>query len=75
MILDRIFGSGSGLVLLPFQDIFAHEDQINVPATVGPHNWTYRIPCTIAELSRPPFEEKGKMVRSLLEKHGRVNQP
>jgi 4-alpha-glucanotransferase len=71
MILDRIFGSGSGLVLLPFQDIFAHEDQINVPATVGPQNWTYRIPCTIEELSRPPFEEKGKMVRSLLEKHGR----
>ncbi|MFZ5863129.1 MAG: 4-alpha-glucanotransferase [Nitrospirota bacterium] len=73
MILDRIFSSGSGLVLLPFQDVFGHDDQINVPATVGPHNWTYRIPCTIEDLSRPPYEEKGKMVRSLLEKHGRVS--
>lgn len=75
LILDRVFGAGSGLVIVPFQDLFGHEEQINVPATVGPHNWTYRIPCTIDELSRPPYEEKGKMVRSLLEKHGRVNHP
>jgi 4-alpha-glucanotransferase len=74
MILDRVFGSGSGLVLLPFQDVFGQDDQINVPATVGPHNWTYRIPCAIADLSRPPYDAKGKMVRTLLEKHGRVNQ-
>jgi 4-alpha-glucanotransferase len=75
MILDRLFGSGSGLVILPFQDVFGHEDQINVPATIGPHNWTYRIPSTLDELSRSPYEEKGQMVRSLLEKHGRVPPP
>jgi 4-alpha-glucanotransferase len=74
MLLDRVFGSGSGLVILPFQDLFGHGDQINVPATVGPHNWTYRIPCTIDELSQPPYEAKGKMVRELIEKHGRASQ-
>jgi 4-alpha-glucanotransferase len=73
MILDRVFGSGSGLVLLPFQDVFAQDDQINVPATVGPHNWTYRIPCTIEDLSRAPYEAKTRMVRELLGKHGRTS--
>lgn len=73
MILDRVFGSGSGLVLLPFQDVFGQDDQINIPATVGPHNWTYRIPCTIEDLTRPPYEAKTRMVRELLEKHGRTS--
>jgi 4-alpha-glucanotransferase len=72
LILDRLFGSGSGLVILPFQDVFAREERVNVPATVGPHNWTYRIPCTIEELSHPPFDAKGQMVRELLKKHGRT---
>jgi 4-alpha-glucanotransferase len=72
LVLDRLFGAGSGLVLLPFQDVFGHEEQINVPATVGPHNWTYRIPCMIDDLGRPPYAEKGRMVRELLEKHGRI---
>lgn len=72
LILDRLFGSGSGLVILPFQDVFGHEDQINVPATIGPHNWTYRIPCTIAELSVAPYDTKTRNVRDLLVKHGRT---
>lgn len=74
LILDRLFGSGSGLVILPVQDVFGREEQINIPATVGPHNWTYRIPGTIDELSQPPFEAKGRTVRDLLEKHGRVRK-
>jgi 4-alpha-glucanotransferase len=73
MILDRVLGSGSGLVILPFQDVFGRDEQINIPATVGPHNWTYRIPCTIEDLSQPPFDAKGRMVRELLEKHGRTS--
>lgn len=75
LILDRLFGSGSGLVIVPFPDLFGHEHQINVPATVGPHNWTYRIPCTIEDLSQAPYEAKGNMVRRLLETHGRTRQP
>jgi 4-alpha-glucanotransferase len=75
LILDRLFGSGSGLVIVPFPDLFGHEHQINVPATVGPHNWTYRIPCAIEDLSQTPYEAKGKMIRELLETHGRTRQP
>ncbi len=72
LVLDRVFGSGSGLVILPFQDVFGHEDQINIPATVGPHNWTYRMPCTIEELSQPRYEAKTRIVKDLLIKHSRT---
>jgi 4-alpha-glucanotransferase len=72
MILDRVFGSGSGLVMLPFQDVFGHDDQINVPATVSPNNWTYRIPCTIDELSQTSNAAQTQLVKDLLTKHGRI---
>jgi 4-alpha-glucanotransferase len=72
LVLDRLLGSGSGLVILPIQDVFGHDEQINIPATVGPHNWTYRLPCPIEELSRPPLDAKGRMLRELLIRHGRA---
>lgn len=72
LVLDRLIGSGSGLVILPIQDIFGHDEQINVPATVGPHNWTYRLPCPIEDFNRPPLESKGRMLRELLIRHGRI---
>jgi 4-alpha-glucanotransferase len=59
-------------VILPIQDVFGHDEQINVPATVGPHNWTYRLPCPIEELSRPPLDAKGRTLRELLIRHGRA---
>ncbi len=72
MVLDRLIGSGSGLVILPIQDVLGHQDQVNVPATVGPHNWTYRLPCTIADLNRPPLAAKAQLLRELLARHGRA---
>src|SRR3970282_604408 len=36
LVLDRLIASGSGLVILPIQDVFGHDEQINVPATVRP---------------------------------------
>jgi len=71
MILDRLLGSGSGLALLPIQDVFGLDEQINVPATVGAHNWTYRLPCVIADLDRPPFAAKSRMIEELVSRHGR----
>src|SRR3989338_2508087 len=74
LVLDRLIGSGSGLVILPLQDVFGHDEQINVPATVGPHNWTYRLPCPIEELSRPPLDAKGRTLSELLIRHGRASR-
>lgn len=72
MMLDRVIGSGSGLVILPMQDILGEDGQINVPGTVGPHNWTYRMPCTIEALNHPPWNEHGDLVKTLLIQHGRA---
>jgi 4-alpha-glucanotransferase len=43
-ILERIYNSGSNLVLLPVQDVFGWRDRINLPATIGDQNWTYVLP-------------------------------
>jgi 4-alpha-glucanotransferase len=43
-MLDTILGSGSNFVITPIQDLFGWRDRINVPATTGPQNWTWRLP-------------------------------
>ncbi len=50
-LLALLLGSNSELVLLLMQDILGVRDRINTPATVGPHNWTWRLPSPVEELS------------------------
>lgn len=59
-ILSNMFSSNSLLCILPIQDFFAlsnqfysipaSEERINIPGTVGPHNWSYRIPLKVEDL-------------------------
>jgi 4-alpha-glucanotransferase len=49
-LLELVYGSGSDLLLLPFQDAFGLRDRVNVPGTVNEENWTYRIPRDLAAL-------------------------
>jgi 4-alpha-glucanotransferase len=49
-ILELIYGSGSDLLLLPFQDACGARERVNVPGTVTEQNWTYRIPRDLAAL-------------------------
>ncbi len=46
-----VLGAGSDLVLLMAQDVLGLPDRINTPGTVGPHNWTWRLPRTVASLA------------------------
>jgi 4-alpha-glucanotransferase len=39
-------------LFLPLPDVFGSSDRINVPATVGDHNWTWRLPWPVDELDR-----------------------
>ena len=50
-LLDLINGSGSELVLLLIQDVLGTRDRVNTPGTVGPHNWSYRLPGTVVQLA------------------------
>ncbi len=49
-ILELVYGSGSDLLLLPFQDAFGMRERVNVPGTVTDENWTYRMPSNLAAL-------------------------
>lgn len=50
-LVDGIYASGSDTALLVVTDVFGGTERINTPATVGPHNWAYRMPMAVEELS------------------------
>ena len=54
MLLEALFSSGSELLLLPVQDVFGWRDRINEPATVGEHNWSFRLPWPTDRLDEVP---------------------
>ncbi|MEQ1756854.1 MAG: 4-alpha-glucanotransferase [Vicinamibacterales bacterium] len=43
-LLESLFVAGSNYLILPIGDVFGWRDRINQPATVGPANWTWRLP-------------------------------
>jgi 4-alpha-glucanotransferase len=49
-VLAIVYGAGSDLLLLPFQDALGLRDRVNVPGTVTDQNWTYRIPRDLSAL-------------------------
>jgi 4-alpha-glucanotransferase len=50
-LLHLVLGARSDVVLLMVQDILGVKDRINVPGTVGAHNWTWCLPETLETLS------------------------
>jgi 4-alpha-glucanotransferase len=54
VLLEALFSSGSELLLLPVQDVFGWRDRINEPATVGEHNWSFRLPWPTDRLDEVP---------------------
>ncbi|HNW43821.1 MAG TPA: 4-alpha-glucanotransferase, partial [Elusimicrobiales bacterium] len=43
-ILASLLNAASRIIILPIQDIVGSKDRVNVPGTLGDHNWTYRFP-------------------------------
>lgn len=60
LLLKNIFKANSLFCIPPIQDFLAlsanfvpenpDDERVNIPGTVGPQNWAYRLPCTIEEL-------------------------
>lgn len=72
-LLDLIHGSGSELTLLLMQDVLGSRERINTPSTVGPQNWTYRLPGTVEELRADRAVQRlWAMVRESITKSGRA---
>jgi 4-alpha-glucanotransferase len=49
-LLRLVYRSPSQLTINPFQDLVGTDDRINVPGTVAPTNWSYRMPMNVATL-------------------------
>jgi 4-alpha-glucanotransferase len=49
-LLGDLFRTSSDLTLVLAQELLGVRDRINVPATVGSHNWTWRLPAPIEDL-------------------------
>jgi 4-alpha-glucanotransferase len=43
-ILGALYAAPSRLAVVPIQDLFGWTARINVPGTVSPRNWTWRLP-------------------------------
>jgi 4-alpha-glucanotransferase len=69
-LLELVYGSGSDLVLLPFQDAMGTRDRVNVPGTVNDVNWSYRIPLDAAALLAD--RSSAERLRALAVRTGRV---
>lgn len=73
-ILELLYASGSNLLLLPIQDLFGLRDRINLPGTVHPENWSFRLPWAVEEMRRDPFvSERSRELAARAERHGRCN--
>ncbi|MBL8611765.1 MAG: 4-alpha-glucanotransferase [Myxococcales bacterium] len=71
-LLDLLFGAGSDLALTLAQELTGDRGRVNLPGTVGPHNWTYRLGAPVEALAGDAaLAERFARIRSLVELHGR----
>ncbi len=68
-LMALVLGARSELVLLLMQDVLGVHDRVNTPSTVGPHNWTWRLPANIEALATDEaVRAKLAMVRGEVER-------
>jgi 4-alpha-glucanotransferase len=71
-LLADLYGSSSDLVLVLAQELLGLTERINTPATVGPQNWTWRLPRAIEDLQEDPaVVARFDAIRSRVERSGR----
>ena len=51
-LLEALYHSPSRLLLIPGQDAFGLRERINTPNTVGPQNWSWRLPWSLDTMDR-----------------------
>jgi 4-alpha-glucanotransferase len=71
-LVDGLYAAGSDTALLVVQDVFGTTERINTPATVGDHNWTYRLPLTVEALAGPVGRRRAAWLRAIARRHGRA---
>jgi 4-alpha-glucanotransferase len=69
-LLSLIYGAGSDLCLVPFQDLLGARERVNLPGTVSDDNWTYRMPMDLVTLASDT--ETRDRLRALAAEAGRA---
>jgi 4-alpha-glucanotransferase len=73
VLLESLFAAGSGLLILPLQDVVGWRDRINTPALVNDANWTWRLPGPVEDLMTDSGAlERAGFLRALSKRHGRA---
>jgi 4-alpha-glucanotransferase len=71
-ILEAIYASPAGLLLVPVQDIFGWPDRVNTPGTVGAGNWCWKLPWPAERFAmEPEAVERATFLRALAQRTGR----
>ena len=72
-LLEALYESPSCLALIPVQDVFGLRDRINVPNTVGPQNWSWRLPWSVDQLeTEDHVVARFEALAELAARHGRL---
>jgi 4-alpha-glucanotransferase len=50
-LLRDLYGASSDLALVLAQELIGSTDRLNTPGTVGPQNWTWRLPRSLEDLA------------------------
>jgi 4-alpha-glucanotransferase len=75
-LLKDLYTARSGLALTLAQELLGLPDRINTPATVGAHNWSWRLPAPIEDLdSDAATGARLDAIRALVESSGRAAPP
>lgn len=70
--MRTLLTAGSGLTLAQAQELLDEPERINLPGTVGPHNWTYRLRRPIEDLDADPrVGQRLARLRELVAEAGR----
>ncbi|MCG2725516.1 MAG: 4-alpha-glucanotransferase [Elusimicrobia bacterium] len=51
-IVKKVLKARSAIVILPMQDILGTDERVNIPNTMGSHNWSYRFPVDIESVTQ-----------------------
>jgi 4-alpha-glucanotransferase len=72
-LLGDLYGARSALALTLAQELLGLPDRINTPATVGAHNWSWRLPAAIEDLEADAtVGARFDAVRALVERSSRL---